>query len=98
MPAFDPDRFFVTSDPELSLLGSPAALAQWRHRGEGPRYHKVGRRILYQGEALNQFLESCAVEPPGRRGHSAGSPSGSDALSPPSPDAVPAASLGVTSP
>ena len=67
MLAFDPDRFYVTTDAELSLLGSPAALAQWRHRGEGPRYHRVGRRILYRGRDLNQFLDQCAVEPTVRR-------------------------------
>ena len=72
MTAFDPDRYYVTTDSELSLLGSPAALAQWRHRGEGPRYHKVGRRILYRGRDLNDFLDQCAVEPTVRRDASNG--------------------------
>ena len=72
MPAFDPDRFYVTSDSELLLLGTPGALAQWRTRGEGPRYHKIGRRILYKGDALNQFLEACAIEPTVRRDASTG--------------------------
>ena len=88
MPTFDPDRFFVTTDSELSLLGSPAALAQWRHRGEGPRYHRVGRRILYLGRDLNRYLDQCAIEPTVRRDASKGSASSPAAVSalPSSPD------------
>lgn len=68
MPAFEDDRWYTTSDSELLLLGSPNALAQRRTRGEGPRYHRIGRRILYQGCDLNRFLEECAVEPTAHRG------------------------------
>ena len=68
MPVFEDDRWYVTSDSELLLLGSPNALAQRRTRGEGPRYHRIGRRILYRGSDLNRFLEECAVEPTAHRG------------------------------
>ena len=70
MPAFDPDRFYVTTDSELLLLGTPNALAQRRTRGEGPRYLRVGRRILYRGRDLNEFLDECVIEPACRRGRS----------------------------
>ena len=63
MPAFDPERYYTTTDSELSLLGSPTALAQRHHRGKSPRYHKVGRRVRYRGRDLNDFLDQCAVEP-----------------------------------
>ena len=36
MPVFEDDRWYVTSDAELLLLGSPNALAQRGTRGEGP--------------------------------------------------------------
>ena len=55
-------------DSELLLIGSPNALALRRTRGEGPRYHRIGRRILYRGCDLNRFLEECAVEPTAHRG------------------------------
>ena len=43
--------------------GSPNALALRRARGKAPRFHRIGRRILYRGVDLNRFLEACAVEP-----------------------------------
>lgn len=63
MREFDDDRYYLTTDPELELLGSPAAMAQWRKRGKGPRYLRVGRRILYRGRDLNLFLDECVIEP-----------------------------------
>ena len=33
-----------------------------RHEGRGPRYIKVGRRVLYRGSDLNDYLDSCVVE------------------------------------
>ena len=69
MGRFDADRYYVTTDPALKLLGSPFAMAKQRSRGEGPRYYKVGKRIIYHGRDLNEYLDACLVEPtsgPGR--------------------------------
>lgn len=63
MHRFEDDRYYVTTDPELELLGTPYALAKQRSRGEGPKYHKVGKRILYLGRDLNRYLDLCAIEP-----------------------------------
>ena len=63
MHRFDPDRYYLTTDPELDLIGSPDALAKKRSRGEGPRYHKVGKRVLYRGSDLNAYLDECAIDP-----------------------------------
>ena len=63
MCRFDPNKYYAASDPGLELLGSYQALAQQRSRGEGPRYHKVGRRIFYRGDDLNEYLDRCVVEP-----------------------------------
>ena len=68
MQRFQPERYYLTTDPELLLLGTPAALAKQRTRGEGPRYHKVGKRVLYRGSDLNAFLDSCVIEPASSRG------------------------------
>lgn len=35
----------------------------WRARGEGPPYHKVGRRCLYRWAEVSAWLESKRVEP-----------------------------------
>lgn len=67
MRRFDPDRYYMTTDPELVLLGTPDALAKRRSRGEGPRYHKLGKRVLYRGTDLNAYLDRCVIEPTCRR-------------------------------
>ena len=63
MQRFDPDRYYLTTDPEMLLLGSPATLAQHRYEGKGPRYVRLGRRVLYRGCHLNQYLDQHLVEP-----------------------------------
>ena len=71
MRRFDPDRYYATTDPELRVLGTRDAIAKKRSRGEGPRYHRVGRRVLYLGADLNRYLDQCAIDPtsgPGRPG------------------------------
>ena len=63
MTRFEPDRYYLTTDPELELLGTRDTLAKQRHFGVGPRYHKLGKRVLYLGSDLNAYLDSCAVDP-----------------------------------
>ena len=31
-------------------------LAQWRHRGEGPPFVRLGRKVVYRVEALDTYL------------------------------------------
>ena len=73
MATFDNDRYYRTRDPELAVLGRPGTLAQWRNRGEGPRYRRFGNRILYLGADLNEWLDACIVEPKAQ--HSSRQPS-----------------------
>ena len=41
------------------LLGiSPRTLEAWRHRGGGPPFVKVGRRVLYRREDVAGYIES----------------------------------------
>ena len=49
MRRFDPDRFYKTTDPELTVLATRGTLSQWRHRGEG--------------RALNQWIDEHLVRP-----------------------------------
>ena len=49
-------------------------LIHWRYVSSGPKYFKLGSRIIYRKPDLEKFLESCAVEPtlPTRRPNSSG--------------------------
>ena len=64
MPSlFDNNRTYVLGDEELSLIGDREKLAQWRHKGLGPAYYKLGRKILYLGEDLNAWVEARRTDP-----------------------------------
>ena len=63
MNRFDPDRYYKTDSPELAVIATRGTMSQWRHRGEGPRYVRLGGRVLYRGEDLNRFLDERVVEP-----------------------------------
>jgi len=60
---FDSNRNYVLGDSELSLLGDREKLAQWRHKGLGPAYYKIGRKVVYRGTDLNIWAEAQRVEP-----------------------------------
>lgn len=47
----------------MRQLGTVDRLAQWRHRGFGPAYIKIGRKVLYCGVDLNSWIEVQRVEP-----------------------------------
>ena len=52
----------LTTDEAAELLGLKSqTLHNWRHLRKGPRYHKLGRRIIYLLDDLEAFMESCAV-------------------------------------
>lgn len=49
----------ATPDQVAALLEvTPATMAKWRTRGEGPPWIKVGRRILYRWTAVEKWMES----------------------------------------
>jgi hypothetical protein len=60
---FENDRCYVLGDSELDLLGDREKLAQWRHRGIGPPYYKLGRKVVYRGSDLNDWLNANRVDP-----------------------------------
>jgi len=60
---FYDNRIYVLGDPELALLGDREKLAQWRHKGVGPAYYKLGRKIVYRGEDLNAWAEAHRTDP-----------------------------------
>ena len=62
---FEHDRNYVLGDPELDLIGDRAKLAQWRHKGFGPAFYRLGRKIVYRGADLNAWADAHRVEPRG---------------------------------
>jgi hypothetical protein len=38
-------------------------LQMWRHLSKGPRYYKLGRCCRYSLADLEDYMESCTVEP-----------------------------------
>lgn len=59
---FDESRIYVLGDPELELIGDRAKLAQWRHKGIGPAFYRLGRKIVYRGADLNDWARAHRVE------------------------------------
>ena len=60
---FDQNRTYVLGDPDLDLMGDREKLAQWRHKGVGPPFYRLGRKIIYRGADLNEWAEAQRVEP-----------------------------------
>ena len=60
---FDANRAYVLGDPELDLIGTREKLAQWRHRLRGPAFYRIGRKIIYRGSDLNDWLATHRVDP-----------------------------------
>jgi hypothetical protein len=59
---FDETRNYVLGDHELDLIGDRDKLAQWRHKGIGPAYYRLGRKIIYRGVDLNEWAEAGRVD------------------------------------
>ena len=52
----------TTSQAATYLSTSPRTLEDWRLRGGGPVYSKVGRRLVrYRAEDLERFVEDGAL-------------------------------------
>ncbi len=60
---FQDNRNYVLGDEELNLIGDREKLAQWRHKGMGPAFYRLGRKIIYRGIDLNSWAEASRVEP-----------------------------------
>lgn len=46
------------------LIGNhPKTLEKWRARGIGPKYLRLGGRIRYTAQAIQEYISSCVVDP-----------------------------------
>ena len=60
---FDADRLYRAGDPTLRQMGAYFTMSAWRCHGTGPPFVRIGRRILYRGGDLNEWLEKQTVRP-----------------------------------
>lgn len=60
---FEQNRNYTLDDSELDVIGPREKLAQWRHKGTGPAFYRLGRKIIYRGADLNAWAEANRVEP-----------------------------------
>lgn len=59
-------RFYTTEEVAELCRTSPATVRYWRHVGSGPPSFKLGRRVLYEINALEEWLREAqsSVNPP----------------------------------
>ena len=54
-------RFLNTKEAAEVLRMSPGTLEVWRCDGRGPRYRKIGWKVFYTIEDIQEFIESGLV-------------------------------------
>ena len=59
-------RFYRAVELAKAGVATEGTLAQWRHHGRGPAYHRQGNKIHYLGEDINEWLNAMRVEPNGK--------------------------------
>lgn len=58
-----PAKEYLSVDEASDFIGvSKVLLDEWRSRGGGPAYHKMGRRVLYSVVDLRSFAAGSRVE------------------------------------
>ena len=54
----DAEALYRTAEVAELMGGlSNSTMARWRATGEGPRYAKIGKTVLYRGQDLLDFVE-----------------------------------------
>ncbi|MEM6288803.1 MAG: helix-turn-helix domain-containing protein [Bacteroidota bacterium] len=57
LSAAPPPREFLGTPEAAEHIGiSKAQMEEWRSKGAGPAYHKVGRRVVYSVADLRAFV------------------------------------------
>lgn len=49
---------FIEEDFQALADVKPGTAEAWRKRGKGPAYIRLGNRVLYEREAVKQFLQT----------------------------------------
>jgi excisionase family DNA binding protein len=63
------EREYLTRPEAAEILRTPIqTLAQWASQGRGPRYARVGRKVLYERSEIERFIAENMVGPGGSSG------------------------------
>lgn len=54
--------YMTTAEVAETLRTSAETVRYWRHVGKGPKSFKVGRRVLYAAEDVEQFIAQARAE------------------------------------
>ena len=57
-----PIKFATAAEVAEVLRLSPKTLANWRSKGLGPKYVRIGSRILYDGDEFETWLATKKVD------------------------------------
>lgn len=58
-----PPKEYLSVEEASDFVGvSKVLLDEWRSKGAGPAYHKIGRRVLYSVNDLRAFASASRVE------------------------------------
>ena len=58
------DDALLTNEKAAAILKvKPATLIAWRHRGIGPAYIRLGKRVFYRPETISTFIRSLEQNP-----------------------------------
>ena len=68
---FDAEKLYQTDDPALREIAPVSTMAHWRSQGKGPAFLRLGKRVVYKGAHLNEWLETRVVRPGAPAGASA---------------------------
>jgi hypothetical protein len=52
-----------TKAAAIKLNISEATLNTWRSRGRGPKYVKIGGKVFYRDEDLDEFISQNVIDP-----------------------------------
>lgn len=56
-------RKLITTAELAEILGlKPNTLEIWRSKNIGPPYKKIGGRVLYDPEEIEDFIHSCTIK------------------------------------
>lgn len=51
-----PQELLTTEEAAAYLRSFPRTLEHWRQHGQGPNYSRLGRRVVYAREDLDNFI------------------------------------------
>lgn len=52
------EEYLNTKELAKHIKTSPRTLERWRTEGQGPKYYKLGRKVIYKSDDVIAYLES----------------------------------------